>query len=75
MDFRGRYYAYTDELKESQEMAKAAKRNIWSDEETVPSYITYGSMVIGAIIIVILLCSNTKGKKSKIKKVLKTMKQ
>ena len=68
-------YAYTDELKESQEMAKAAKRNIWSDEETVPSYITYGSMVIGAIIIVILLCSNTKGKKSKIKKVLKTMKQ
>ncbi len=68
-------YAYTDELKESQEMAKAAKRNIWSDEETVPSYITYGSMVIGAIIIVILLCSNTKGKKSKIKKVLKAMKQ
>lgn len=68
-------YAYTDELKESQEMAKAAKLNIWSDVEATPSYITYGSMVIGVIVILILLCSNTKGKKRKIKKVLKTMKQ
>ena len=68
-------YAYTDELKESQEMAKAAKLNIWSDVEATPSYITHGSMVIGVIVILILLCSNTKGKKRKIKKVLKTMKQ
>lgn len=67
-------YSYTDELQKAQGKAKLEKLNLWSDTDATPSYATIGSMVVGLMIIIVLLCSNTKGKKRKIKKVIRAMK-
>lgn len=72
-------YAYTDELKEAQEEAKAKGLNIWSDgsginEEATPVYV-YILSAIGMLVIILLSISNVKGKKSKIRKVKRAMKK
>lgn len=70
-------YAYTEELYQAQEEAKAAKLHIWSDteaKEDIPLYVYLGT-AIGALLILLLSISKCKGKKRKIKQVKRAMKK
>jgi len=69
-------YEYTDELMDIQEQAKQRKVNIWSGTatEAAPFYL-YIVTAVGVVLIMLLSVSNVKGKKAKINKVKRTMKQ
>lgn len=70
-------YAYTEELEEVQKAAQKKGLAIWSSKEPEDSIPVYMYIVsgIGILVILFLSVSNVKGKKTKIRKVKKIIKE